>query len=178
MSVGICDATEAALDGPLDAGAGSLRISYPYGVVERERRFTKGVAAAKRDCTGRVKEDATNFTVVRDGAKHMQEDMRNATALLLILCCLALSDRQRLFFFEKKRGGRRKKNVTLKHDSSRNTTVANATSSAQRFLHNLRRWSAAPWQGLRLCMSALVSVGLPSSLDHVFEHHIRGLLVC
>jgi hypothetical protein len=29
-------------------------------------------------------------------------------------------------------------------------TVANATSSAQRFLHNLRRWSAAPWRGLRL----------------------------
>jgi hypothetical protein len=67
-----------------------LRSSYPYGVVDRERRFTKGVAAAKRDCTGRVKEDATTFTVLKDGAKHMREVMRNATvetALLLILCC-------------------------------------------------------------------------------------------
>jgi hypothetical protein len=30
----------------------------------------------------------------------------------------------------------------------------------------------------RLCMSAWVSVGLPSRLDRVFAHRIRGLLVC
>ncbi len=62
--------------------------------------------------------------------------------------------------------------------NSRNITVANATSSGQRFLHNLRRWSAAPWRGLRVYMSAWVSVGLPSRLDRVFAHRIRGLLVC
>jgi hypothetical protein len=32
-------------------------------------------------------------------------------------------------------------------------------------------------RGLRLCMSAWVSVGLPSRLDRVFAHRIRGLLV-
>ena len=44
--------------------------------------------------------------------------------------------------------------------------------------HNLRRWSAAPWRGLRLSMSAWVSVGLPSRLDRALAHRIRGLLVC
>ncbi len=55
--------------------------------------------------------------------------------------------------------------------SSRNITVANTT-------HNLRWWSVTPWWGLRLYMSAWVSVGLPSRLDRVFAHRIRGLLVC
>ena len=35
---------------------------------------------------------------------------------------------------------------------------------AQRLLRDERQWSAAPWRGLRLFVSAWVSVGLPSSL--------------
>ncbi len=54
-----------------------------------------------------------------------------------------------------------------------NITVVNATSSAQRFLHNLRRWSAAPWRGLRLYVSVWVSVGRSSNLDHALAHRIR-----
>jgi hypothetical protein len=48
-----------------------------------------------------------------------------------------------------------------------------ATSAAQRFLHNLRQWLAAPWRGLRLCVLAWVSVGRSSHLDRALAHRIR-----
>ena len=54
----------------------------------------------------------------------------------------------------------------------------NASASAQCFLHNLRQWSAVPWRGLRLCVSAWVSVGRPSPLGRALAHRIRVMGGC
>ena len=55
---------------------------------------------------------------------------------------------------------------------------SHATSSSERFLHNLRRWSTVPWRGFRLWVLAWVSVGPLSHLDHVLDHHIRVMGGC
>ena len=78
MSVGICDSNEGALDGPLDDALD--------GGVEKERRFTKGVATVMRECTARGKEDlgdGTAFTCVQDGAENMRDDIRNTILHIL-----------------------------------------------------------------------------------------------
>jgi hypothetical protein len=40
----------------------------------------------------------------------------------------------------------------------------------------VRQWLSAPWRGLRLFVSAWVSVGLPSCLDRALAHHTCGFL--
>ncbi len=51
---------------------------------------------------------------------------------------------------------------------SHSITVASVTSSVNRLLRDVRPWSVVPWRGFWFFVSAWVSVGLPSCLDHVF----------
>ena len=62
--------------------------------------------------------------------------------------------------------------------SSRNDTVVSATSSAQLLLRDFRQSSAASWRGLRLCVSARVSVERPSPLGRALAHRIRVIDGC
>ena len=45
-------------------------------------------------------------------------------------------------------------------------------------LHDVRQWSAVPWRGLRLCVSAWVSVGRPSPVGRALTHRIRVMGGC
>jgi hypothetical protein len=49
------------------------------------------------------------------------------------------------------------------------------TSSVMCLLHDMRLWLVASWWGVRFWVSDWVSVGIPSCLDRVLAHHIRGL---